>query len=328
MIPGDSRVLLVAEFDDSLHAHSALRRRALERLGCKVDVFDIAGRGGVLSRFRRVGTLLERLKDAVARTTPELVLVAGAAPLSVALVEVLRRDSYAAWVSLFTGDSGGSDGSAAADLAAAFDAVFVPDSSLATRLRTLGHARSGYLPFACDPSVHRPMRSRDQFRANVVFVGAATAYREAMLGALAEFGIAVWGPGWRRTGLRDYCRGETLTMADYVRAYAGASVAVNIHREDPASSRDFAVNQRLFEIAAIGVPQVTGDRGDLARHFIPGEEVQVYGDATALRSLVKQMLYDQPAAEQVAAAGRRRALAEHTHMHRMQALLDAVPATR
>ena len=35
-------------------------------------------------------------------------------------------------------------------------------------------------------------------------------------------------PGWRRTKLRDYCRGELLSHEDYIRAYAGASVAVNV----------------------------------------------------------------------------------------------------
>ena len=319
----EPRVLLVAEFDEGLHAHSALRRRALERLGCKVDTFDLRGRGGLLTRLRG-GSLIERLRDAIARAAPQLVLVTGGSVLGVGAVESLRRDSYAAWANLLPGDPDGSAGVPAPDLAAAYDVLFVPDSALATRLRTLGHARATYLPFACDPSVHRPMHSRDQFRANVVFVGGATPYRETMLAGLAEFGLAVWGPGWRKTGLRDYCRGETLSMAEYVKAYAGASVAVNLHREDAGASREIGCNQRTFEIAAIGVAQVTGARGDLARHFEPFQEVLVYEDAAGLRSLVEDALHAQAAAEQLAAAARRRALGEHTHMHRMRTLLDAV----
>lgn len=316
-----TRVLLVARFDDAMHAHSALRRRALERLGCQVDTFDPAARGGMLARFRS-GSVAERLRDTIAKTTPELILVTGEV-VDVGTVDALRRDSYASWANLLTGDPEGSGASTTAgDMAAAYDVLFVPDSALASRLRTLGHARCTYLPFACDPSVHRPMRSRDQFRANVVFVGGATPYREAMLAGLVEFGLAVWGPGWRRTALRDYCRGETLTMEEYVKAYAGATVAVNIHRGGGGSSREAGCNQRLFEIAAIGVPQVAGERGDLPRHFAPFAEVLVYQDAAGLRTLVRDAIHAPAAAEQLAAAARRRALAEHTHMHRMRVVLD------
>jgi spore maturation protein CgeB len=318
-----TRVLLVARFDDAMHAHSALRRRALERLGCTVDTFDPAGRGGLLARFRG-GSTLDRLRDTIVKTTPELVLVTDGV-LDVGTVDGLRRDSYAVWANLLTGDPDGGAGTAAAgDLAAAFDVLFVPDSALASRLRTLGHQRTTYLPFACDPSVHRPMHSRDQFRANVVFVGGATPYRESMLGGLAEFGLAVWGPGWRRTALRDYCRGETLSMEEYVKAYAGATVGVNLHRGAPSGSRDAGCNQRLFEIAAIGVPQVAGERGDLSALFTPFSEVLVYEDAAGLRTLVKDALHAPTAAEQLAAAARRRALGEHTHMHRMRVVLDTV----
>jgi spore maturation protein CgeB len=320
-----TRVLLVARFDDAMHAHAGLRRRALERLGCQVEAFDPASRGGLMARFRS-GSVTDRLRDTIAKAAPELVLVLGDV-VDVATVDTLRRDSYATWASFLAADPDGTSPGAAGDLAAAYDVLFVPDSALATRLRALGHARSTYLPFACDPSVHRPMRSRDQFRANVVFVGGATPYREAMLAGLVEFGLAVWGPGWRRTSLRDYCRGETLSMEEYVKAYAGATVAVNLHRGGPSASRDVGCNQRLFEIAAIGVPQVAGQRGDLARHFTPFAEVLVYEDAAGLRTLVKDALHAPAAAEQLAAGARRRALTEHTHMHRMRTVLDIARAS-
>ncbi len=321
MTAAETRVLLVAEFDEALHAHSSLRRRALERLGCRVDAFDLLGRGGMLARLRG-GSMVERLRSAVVRSRPHVVLVTGASVLGVSAVESLRKDSPAVWANLLPGDPGAAAGPSPVDLATVYDMLFVPDSALATRLRTLGHERTTYLPFACDPSVHRPMQSRDQFRANAVFVGGATAYREAMLGELVEFGLAVWGPGWRRTALRDYCRGETLSMDDYVRAYAGASVAINVHRQSPASSREVGTNQRLFEVAAIGVPQVTGDRGDLAQHFEPGAEVLVYHDALELRALVRDVLESGQEAQPIAEAARRRALRDHTHMHRMRALID------
>ena len=182
---------------------------------------------------------------------------------------------------------------------------------------------------AADPSVYKPMRSRDQYRANVVFAGPATPRRERLLGELIEFGLALWGPGWRRTSLRDYCRGEQLDTENFVRAYAGASVAVNIHRSADAEPavKECGVNQRTFEVAAIGVPQVVDYRGDLERHFVDRKEVLVYRSVEEMRALVEAALQDPAAAETVAGAGRQRVLQEHTYMHRLRRLLDIVRAS-
>jgi spore maturation protein CgeB len=174
--------------------------------------------------------------------------------------------------------------------------------------------------------VHKPLRARGPFRANVVFAGGATLRRERLLGELVEFGLALWGPGWRKTSLKDYCRGELPSTEDFVRAYAGATVAVNVHRNS-AEDRGgdiTGVNRRTFEIAAIGVPQVVDAREDLARHFEEGNEVLVYTDEHQLKGHVKRAIQDDNYRDRLAAAGRERALRQHTYMHRMRVLLDAV----
>ncbi len=172
------------------------------------------------------------------------------------------------------------------------------------------------------------MKARDQFRANVVFVGAATPRREQLLAELTGFGLAIWGPGWRRTPLKDYCRGEMLDLDDYVRAYAGASVAVNVHREgNSQGGTATGCNQRLFELAAIGVPQVVDNRADLPLAFDAGRELLTFDTGAELRQLVQELIQDPTTADRLAQAGRRRALAEHTYMHRLGAILGATRST-
>jgi spore maturation protein CgeB len=215
----------------------------------------------------------------------------------------------------------GSTGSATP--AAAYDAVFVADRATVETLDVPGNPPVHYLPAACDPSIHRPMRARDRFRANVVFAGTATPHRARQLSELVEFGVAVWGPGWRRTKLRDYCRGELLSHEDYIRAYAGASVAVNVAcNEETAQVRDPGASRRLFELAAIGVPQVVEDHADVHEHFREGSEILVARSPRDLRTLTSEALHDRSWAEQVAAGARHRALAEHTYMHRVATLLQ------
>ncbi|MBP2648584.1 MAG: CgeB family protein [Gemmatimonadetes bacterium] len=316
-----TRVLLV-DLEADPTGHAGLRKRALERLGCVVATCDLKEKQGLLARLRGGGAQ-DRLGRAVLQHQARLVLVVEGAELTAGMVTSLKRDSDAAWAAWFIGETRSLPLMEA--LSTAYDVLFVPGTDLVEQLRG-GPSRPPtiHLPPGCDPSVHRPMRARDQFRANVVFVGSATPRREQLLGELTEFGLAIWGPGWRRTPLRDYCRGEMLDLDDYVRAYAGASVAINVHREG-ASGGGTATgcNQRLFELAAIGVPQVVDNRVDLPLAFDAGKELLTFDTGAELRLLVQELLHDPTTAERLAQAGRRRALAEHTYMHRLGAILSA-----
>lgn len=318
----DVRILLIGAFDDALHAHTALRRRALQRLGCAVGTVNLTNPSRWWGRFRRIG-LQERVEQAIAQSVPAIILVLEGSQLDVSVVAQLRRRTPALWLNWFC--DGRRSLEMVKSMAPAYDRVFVAGSEVVAAMEEPGQPPARYLAPACDPSVHRPMRSRDQFRANVVFAGTATPHRERLLSDLVEFGLAVWGPGWRKTKLRDYCRGEMLDHLDYIRAYAGASVALNLQwGENSGPALDPGCNRRLFELAAIGVPQVAEDRPDLHLHFQEGSEILVGRDIADFKALITEALHDRGWAEQVAAGARQRALAEHTYMHRMAELLTAV----
>ena len=193
----NTRVLLVGAFDDAMHAHAALRRRALERLGCRVTAFNLVSHGGLLNRLRRIG-LHDRHGQALRQTDPAVVLVLEGSQMPPELVAELKRESRALWVNWFCDERRTRTPSVHPGGRATI-VVFVAGSEVAENGETVGLPPLRYLPPGCDPSVHRPMRSRDQFRANVVFAGTATPHRERLLSELVEFGLAVWGPGWRRT---------------------------------------------------------------------------------------------------------------------------------
>jgi spore maturation protein CgeB len=100
-------------------------------------------------------------------------------------------------------------------------------------------------------------------------------------------------------------------------------VAVNIHRENNGGGTATGCNQRLFELAAIGVPQVVDNRADLPLAFDTGRELITFDTGSELRLLVQELIQNPTTAERLAQAGRRRALAEHTYMHRLGAILGA-----
>lgn len=318
-----TRVLVVAAYDEALNAHAAHRERALARHGQTVTRFDLNARPGFLNRLRG-GDLVSRLDRQLEVVAPDVVLVVRGEALSAQAITTLRKDHPGTWVNWVPDDLHGL--AIMQHALPAYDMVFAAGTDVVEELGKQLDRPVHYLPLAADPSVYKPMRSRDQYRANVVFAGTATPRRERHLAGLVEFGLALWGPGWRRTSLRDYCRGEQLDTENFVRAYAGASVAVNIHRSADAEPAvvERGVNQRTFEIAAIGVPQVVDFRGDLAMQFTDREELLVYRSLEEMRALVEAALQDPAAAESVAKAGRERLLREHTYMHRLKRLLEVV----
>lgn len=321
------KVLLLADLDPHGNPHALQRRRALERLGCRVTDVDLGRAPGLFRRVTGSG-LEDQVSRAVARDAPDLVLLLGGTELDATSLRRLRGGAGggAVWVNWLPFDLGAVDQAMAH--AAACDRCFAIGSDVAAHLGSALGREVGVLPLAADPSVYRPHHSRDQYRANVVFAGRATPRREALLAEVLEFGLALRGPGWRQTSLRDYCRGEALDTEEFVRAYGGASVAINIHeRAHGASASGASCNQRLFEIAAIGVPQVVDRRGDLPDHYAPGTECFVFDEAADLKNAVEAVLLDPPAAQGVADAARRTTLARHTYMHRVRDLLQRVGLT-
>lgn len=318
-------VLFLAEFDDVYHAHATQRLRALQRLGAGAVGLDLLAKPSLLERLRS-GDLPKRIERALDEHDPDVVVVIGAPQLDEAIVDRLRGRARARWINWLPDDL--RTISEATQLARPYDAIYAIGTDVASEIADRLGRSVDVLAFAADPSVYRPMRTKDQYRANVVFAGSHTPRRERLLTELVEFGLALWGPGWRRSSLRDYCRGEAASTEAYRKAYGGATVAVNIHHVaiegDPSEA---SCNQRLFELAAMGIAQVVDGRGDLARYFVPEREVAVFQDGAQLKAQVRALLEEPGDCERLGHAARQRLLHEHTYMHRMRSMMLDQPRT-
>ena len=313
-------VLLVARFDEARNSHAALVQRALERLGCAVTPLNLE-KTGWLGRLSRKD-LNGRLEQAFQHAQPDLALLTDGEVLREGAVELLRRRGQARWVHWFPVPE--HDETDIQHAIRVSDLVFVAGASRARYWSEKTGARVHSLDAGCDPSVHRPLRVKDPFRANVVFAGTASTYRHGVLEQLVEFGLGLRGPGWKKTSLKEYCRGELVSGENFVRAYAGATVAINLHREAQGPLPDGACHRRVFEVAAIGVPQLVDARRDLADHFVVGEEVLGWSGIEELRAKVRQLLSDSHQRDLMAGRARQTAMRRHTYMHRVKALLETI----
>ena len=314
-----TRVLFIGRQDESVHAHNGLRCRALERLGCVVATLD-PEQAGWLERL--AGRDFEgRLVKALDSHKPQLVIAMGGFGLDAVSIRAVRSGYSARWVNWFPGDLRVVN--PARQLAPAYDRMYLTGTDVTEEVQRGGVTPAVFLPLGCDPSVHKPMRAKGPFRANVVFAGEATPRREMLLNELVEFGLAVWGDSWKKTSLRDYCRGDLPTVEDFVRAYAGATVGINVHHalDDDPAHQGRGCNQRVFELTSIGVAQVVDARADLSLHFEDGREVLVFENPAQLKGQVKRALQEDAYRDRLANAARQRALSNHTYMHRMSTLL-------
>ncbi len=149
-----------------------------------------------------------------------------------------------------------------------------------------------------------------------MFVGSRDDVREPVLRVLADAGLVAWGPGWPR---------GPVYGDDFVRVLAGAQVGVNVHQQfgergDPARYGTGA-NMRVFELAAVGTPQLSDAKADIARHFTPDREIVLYRSVAELADRARVLLGDGALRRRLAAAARERAVREHTWRHRVEELL-------
>jgi spore maturation protein CgeB len=307
------RVVLVAAFNPRYHRTGAALAGALASLGCEVRRCEERWRG-LNSILRR--PLAARLRHTLRRRRADLILVFKGTRLDPATVAELRRDLGGRWANWFPDDP--HDLEVSARLSPAYDCFFTHDSSSLERHRRAG-ARAYYLAFGCDPAYHRPLDAGARWRAPLVFVGSRDAARARVIAQLADLAIAAWGPGWPN---------GPLYGDDFIRALAGATLGVNIHQQfgdggDPARYGTGA-NMRVFELAAVGAPQLSDAKADIARHLTPDREIVLYRTVAELRDRARALLADEGLRRALAAAARQRALREHTWTHRIAELLSVV----
>jgi hypothetical protein len=159
-----------------------------------------------------------------------------------------------------------------------------------------------YLPEGANPAVHAPVDvARD---IDVSFVGQCYDPRPAHVEALRRAGISVqaFGPGWPagRVTLdemvRIWCRSRVTLGFSGVLGHAGSH----------------CLKGRDFEVPMSGGLYLTEHHEELAPFYRIGSEILTWRDTDELVQRVRWVLANPDQAEGVRAAGRARALADHT----------------
>lgn len=180
-----------------------------------------------------------------------------------------------------------------------------------------------------DPEQHFPVAPRDDLRSTLSYLGTYAGDRQAKLAELflkpAEqlpaqrflIGGAQYPENfpWRdNIGFVWH-----VPPADHPAFFASSRATLNITRSAMASY-GYCPSGRLFEAAACGVPLLSDKWEGLDSFFVPGEEIVLVDSA---EEVVLALTRPEEELRGIAAAARKRVLAEHTGEHRI-AELEAI----
>lgn len=268
----------------------------------------------------------------LAEDPPDLVLAIAQAPLSLAVLQHLRKKKFltAMWfVENYRHLTYWRQ------LAGGYDYWFViQQGDCLDALKRAGAPQVHYLPMAADPNVHRPMSltssEQQEYGADVSFVGAGYANRRNLLPhwRSKEWSLKVWGNEWE--GAIDLSgvlqrNGARIDTETCVKVFNATKINLNLHSSsglglDPQP--DF-LNPRAFELAACGAFQLV-DKRSLLSELFTSDEVVCFRQAEDVPRLIGEWLTDTDARDAHAEASRRRVLRDHTYRHRVQDLLSVV----
>ncbi|KXJ99967.1 MAG: hypothetical protein NBKEAIPA_02398 [Nitrospirae bacterium] len=321
-------------------------RRALEALGHRVVFIDHSlhaasyGAMGRLkdSRNRQLmqGRLAEVLSQwtlaTLAESPPDLVLSLAQAPLTLPVLEHLRKKKFvtAMW---FVENS--RHLTYWQQLAPGYEFWFIIQRGSSLDAFKHAGARSvHYLPVAADPVVHRPVTLSDEERrtygSDLSFVGAGYANRRHLFPQLLRqpWTFKIWGNEWDgadevRPALQ--LQGARIDTETCVKVFNASTINLNLHSAlgsgvDPEA--DF-VNPRTFELAACGAFQLL-DHRSLLRELFEEHEIVSFASFDEVPRLVSAWLGDASARRAMATAARDRVLRAHTYEHRMKDLLATI----
>lgn len=315
---------------------------ALERLGCEVRFVgyrEYLGRFSIplrmlITRSEKAREFIEPLalrkfNEAVVQVgsefAPEFVLSIKGEAILPRVVDQFSQ-TLGATTALWYPDDPRYFNSLSKIIAPAYDFVFTSSPRFVQEYRDVGVRNAEYLPFGCDPSVHRAVRISDQelqgLATDICFVGTFSRRRARMIKALerARFRVNVWGPYWRYFRNGGNFRGPALGHS-IARIFNAAKIVLNVHDE---TDIDFKPNMRTFEATGCRSLLLSDRAFGLERFFTSNEELVCYSDETELVKLAAHYL-DSPAERTlIAEKGQRRAYRDHTYDQRLEEMMKIV----
>ena len=325
-------------------AHCAQALRAIAGTGDSLEVLDIAAH----ALFRRRDSAFPPISLAAGAAhkawlnravrfrarafRPELVIVIKGHELRPESLQAIRDETGARLVNWNT-DNPFNHLNSSHDLTAAipfYDCYFTWGRFLLPKLIEAGARRAEYLPFAYNPSLHRPVapaRERTAVhRGSVVFAGSPDPTRLMYLRRVADCDLGLWGNHWDRLPASDPLRHKWQGIAEgeqLAPVLSACQIALNFVREQNGPAH----NMRTFEAPACGAFLLTSrteEQVELLGNG-PAAGAAYFDSPDELREKVEYYLCHPAEREAVARRGYERITSRpNTYADRLRRMLAVV----
>lgn len=187
------------------------------------------------------------------------------------------------------------------------DHVFLAQRDWMSDFVSAGCRQIYWLPYACDPQVHRDHHVERTY--DVGFVGhIVQKLQQGRYQLLTELS--------QRYRMNDF--NKLLYLDEMAKVYSQSKIVVNIpHRG--------GFNMRVFEAMSCGALLLTEDTGNGQKElFKPGVHLEVYRSQQELFEKIDYYLAHEEKRKEIAAAGQREVLTKHRYVDRAQTILDVL----
>lgn len=200
-----------------------------------------------------------------------------------------------------------------------WDVVYIKDRGAVEKLRIAGR-EAHLLHEAMNPNWHKPLAK--QANEAVVIAGSYYAFRQAVTLRLLNDKIPVqlFGPPpprWADSKIKEKHTRKYVTCEEKSRIFGEGMLCLNTFHLSEGDS----LNCRAFEIAGAGGLQALEYRKAVEDCFEPEKELLVFRTYEELRDHILRARRTPSEMINIREAGARRALADHTYLHRLKVIL-------
>lgn len=207
--------------------------------------------------------------------------------------------------------------------APAFNWVTTTDSGAVAKYRAMGYQNVIKTQWACDHFSYKPLGL--PLKYDVTFVGQPHGNRRAVIQRLRDAGIDVqaWGYGWEN---------GRLSQEGMVEVFNQSRINLNLSNSSngpwdkllPWRRRSDQIKGRNFEVPGCGAFLLSGKADNLEEYYRVGNEIDCFTTTDELIEKIRFYLANESERAQVADAGYRRTLAEHTYEKRFNEIFARV----
>ena len=312
--------------------------RAIMKLGHELIPFDdrefiipgrIRKRAGFLHTWD-LKRLNSRLVSLVSLVKPDLCLIAGGNRI---LPETLKKlKGQGIQCVLWTVDAP-REFRPILEAASFYDHIFCGGTEAQELFARAGFPKTHWLPFACDPDIHKPVETspeeKTEWGSEVAFVGSFYPNRAQVLEKITDFGLKVWGPGWktlpRDSTLKKRTRAQKLKPDEWIKILSSSKVNLAIHFQD-GKIPCYQASPRVYETLACRSFLLVDEQRDVKSLFQDRKHLAFFKDSEDLREKIDYYLNHADERKEIAAHGYEEVIRKHTYMNRMEKMFSLIEA--